>query len=201
MPAITDIPDFEYLHANTPSKTIGGMRGVGEGGAIVGPPTLVNAIADALAPFGEIALSLPLTPARILDVIEGRDISGHAHDLAEAAAPPAPAEAATPGAPALAGDGIDGEWHMVMSTPMGPQEMTGRFVTDGTTVSGELIAPEGAQGFAGTVEGNLVKFNLAVEQPMKMTLKYAITVDGDQMTGKVKLGMFGSAKLTGERRG
>jgi carbon-monoxide dehydrogenase large subunit len=34
---------------------------------------------------------------------------------------------------------------------------------------------------------------------MKMTLKYAITVEGDQLTGKVKLGMFGSAKLTGER--
>jgi carbon-monoxide dehydrogenase large subunit len=79
MPAISDVPDFEYLHANTPSQTIGGMRGVGEGGAIIGPPTLVNAINDALAPFGEIALTLPFTPARILDVIEGRDISGGGH--------------------------------------------------------------------------------------------------------------------------
>ena len=43
-PAISDIPDFEFLHANTPSKSIGGMRGVGEGGAIIGSPTLVNAI-------------------------------------------------------------------------------------------------------------------------------------------------------------
>jgi len=76
MPTISDVPDFEYLHANTPSGTIGGMRGVGEGGAIIGPPTLVNAITDALSPFGEIAINLPLTPAKILDVIEGRDISG-----------------------------------------------------------------------------------------------------------------------------
>ncbi|MCB2080588.1 MAG: xanthine dehydrogenase family protein, partial [Novosphingobium sp.] len=36
MPTISDIPDFEYVHANTPSQTIGGMRGVGEGGAIIG---------------------------------------------------------------------------------------------------------------------------------------------------------------------
>ena len=34
---------------------------------------------------------------------------------------------------------------------------------------------------------------------MPMTLKYDITVDGDALTGKVKLGMFGTAKLTGER--
>lgn len=75
LPAYSDVPDFEYLHANTPSQTIGGMRGVGEGGAIIGPPTLVNAIADALAPFGEIELRMPLTPTRLLGVIEGRDLS------------------------------------------------------------------------------------------------------------------------------
>lgn len=79
MPAYTDVPDFEYLHANTPSQTIGGMRGVGEGGAIIGPPTLVNAIADALQPFGEIELRLPLTPTRLLSVIEGRDLSTPVH--------------------------------------------------------------------------------------------------------------------------
>ena len=79
LPAYTDVPDFEYLHANTPSQTIGGMRGVGEGGAIIGPPTLVNAIADALSPFGELEVKLPLTPTRLLGMIEGRDLSGSAH--------------------------------------------------------------------------------------------------------------------------
>ena len=49
-----------------PSKSEGGFRGVGEGGAIIGPPTLVNAIADALAPFGEVPVDLPLTPAKLL---------------------------------------------------------------------------------------------------------------------------------------
>ena len=96
---------------------------------------------------------------------------------------------------------VDGEWKMVMQTPMGPQEMTGLFRTDGEALSGELVSPEGSQGFTGTVAGNQLKFNLAVEKPMKMTLKYAITVDGDQLNGKVKLGMFGSATLTGERVG
>jgi carbon-monoxide dehydrogenase large subunit len=75
LPAISDIPDFEFVHASTPSQSVGGMRGVGEGGAIIGVPTLVNAIADALAPFGEVPVELPLTPTRLMSVIEGRDMS------------------------------------------------------------------------------------------------------------------------------
>ncbi|MDR2856720.1 MAG: xanthine dehydrogenase family protein molybdopterin-binding subunit, partial [Novosphingobium sp.] len=135
MPTIFDVPDFEYIHANTPAKNEGGFRGVGEGGAIIGPPTLVNAIADALAPFGEIPLNLPLTPSKLMDVIEGRT-------AAQAAAPaPAPAvvvpAAAEPAAPA-APQAIDGTWQMTMDTPMGAQEMTGRFQTAGEVLTGVL---------------------------------------------------------------
>jgi len=205
LPSISDVPVFEYIHANTPSKAVGGMRGVGEGGAIIGPPTLVNAIADALSPFGELPVELPLTPAKILDVIEGRDVSGHAQHHAATTAPDATGagpgvSASSAGVEPEAGAAtVDGEWKMVMQTPMGPQEMTGRFETNGDQLSGELMSPEGSQDFMGTVAGNQLKFNLAVEKPMKMTLKYNITVEGDQLTGKVKLGMFGSATLTGER--
>jgi aerobic carbon-monoxide dehydrogenase large subunit len=71
LPTITDVPDFEFSHIVTPSAAVGGFRGVGEGGAIIGPPTLVNAIADALSPFGVRCQELPLTPSRILDLIEG----------------------------------------------------------------------------------------------------------------------------------
>ncbi|MCB2058919.1 MAG: xanthine dehydrogenase family protein molybdopterin-binding subunit [Novosphingobium sp.] len=209
LPAVSDIPEFEFLHANTPSKSIGGMRGVGEGGAIIGPPTLVNAIADALSPFGEIdVLELPLTPSKILGIIEGRDIAGTearreapaaaTQESAPAAEPAASSEPAAAPAPA-AETKIDGDWKMLMKTPMGDQEMTGHFETSGSAVSGYLASPEGNQDFAGTVEGNVVKFDLKVEKPMKITLKYNLTFEGDSVSGKVKLGMLGSAKLSGER--
>lgn len=73
LPAICDVPDIEYVHAGRPSQSAGGFRGVGEGGCIIGPPTLINAIVDALAPFGvePTTLQLPLTPSRILDWIDG----------------------------------------------------------------------------------------------------------------------------------
>jgi carbon-monoxide dehydrogenase large subunit len=73
MPSISDVPDFEYTHIVTPSASKGGFRGVGEGGAIIGPPTLINAIHDALAPFGVTCLDLPLTPSKLLAAIEAAE--------------------------------------------------------------------------------------------------------------------------------
>lgn len=214
LPLIADIPDFEFVHANTPSKSVGGMRGVGEGGAIIGPPTLVNAIADALAPFGEVPLALPLTPAKLLGVIEGRDLvpreepqpSSDTTVGARASEPPPsvaaevmPAGAQAVQAPESAPAGVDGDWKMVLATPMGPQEMTAHFETVGQSLGGYLRSAEGEQGFSGTVEGNRLKFDLKVEKPMKITLKYDLTVDGDRISGKVKMGIFGSARLSGQR--
>jgi carbon-monoxide dehydrogenase large subunit len=70
LPGASDVPEFEFTHIVTPSKAVGGFRGVGEGGNIIGPPTLINAIADALSPFRVRCLELPLTPSRILKLIE-----------------------------------------------------------------------------------------------------------------------------------
>jgi carbon-monoxide dehydrogenase large subunit len=70
LPSIHDLPDIEFVHLATPSKSIGGFRGVGEGGAIIGPPTLINAIHDALAPFGVTCLDLPLSPSKLVKLIE-----------------------------------------------------------------------------------------------------------------------------------
>ncbi|MFT3930663.1 MAG: xanthine dehydrogenase family protein molybdopterin-binding subunit [Spongiibacteraceae bacterium] len=216
LPLISDIPVFEFVHANTPSKSVGGMRGVGEGGAIIGPPTLVNAIADALSPFGEVPVELPLTPAKLLSVIEGRDLTAPTVSVAPAptdlSATPttaAPANAPVtemtpiPASDHLCIDGvcIDGDWSMVLSTPMGPQTMMGHFETSGADLSGYLSSPEGQMAFTGKVEnGNNLVFDLKVEKPMKITLKYNLVIDGDKISGKCKMGIFGSAKVSGERQ-
>jgi len=205
LPSISDIPDFEYLHACTPSQSVGGIRGVGEGGAIIGPPTLVNAIADALAPFGEVPVELPLTPVKLLGVIEGRSL---AHKAPEPVTEPvvafvaAPLPAAPPPSPppsAASSAAADGMWKMVLSTPMGPQEMKGQFITNGTLLTGTLFSDVGDQDFEGTITGNSLKWDLKVKKPVSLTLKYDVQIEGDNLTGKVKMGFFGNAKLTGER--
>jgi carbon-monoxide dehydrogenase large subunit len=65
LPMITDVPTFEYTHISTPSDSDGGFRGVGEGGMIIGGPTLLNAIADAMTPFGPLPDDLPMTPTKL----------------------------------------------------------------------------------------------------------------------------------------
>jgi len=71
LPTALDVPRLEFRHMCTPSQTPGGFKGVGEGGAMISPPTLVNAIADALAPFGKRWLDMPLSPDRIVRGLEG----------------------------------------------------------------------------------------------------------------------------------
>ena len=62
---------IEYGHVETaPGPGPGGYKGVGEGGAIGAPPAVVNAVADALAPFGVTITRLPLTPAAIVGLID-----------------------------------------------------------------------------------------------------------------------------------
>ncbi len=70
LPTATEIPRIEIHHLETvPLDPHVNFRGVGEGGMIVSPPTLCNAIEDALAPFGVTITEQHLPPARILELI------------------------------------------------------------------------------------------------------------------------------------
>ena len=72
LPTAAEVPVIEYGHVETPSPGPGGYKGVGEGGAIGAPPAVVNAVADALSPFGVTATRLPLSPSQIVALLEDR---------------------------------------------------------------------------------------------------------------------------------
>jgi len=71
VPSAAEVPAIEFGHIETPSPGPGGFKGVGEGGAIGAPPAVVNAVADALSPFGVDVTTLPLSPARIVALVKG----------------------------------------------------------------------------------------------------------------------------------
>jgi carbon-monoxide dehydrogenase large subunit len=74
MPTACDVPRIEIEHLETvPLDADVNFRGVGEGGMIVAPPTLVNAIEDALSPFGVRIYEQHLPPARIMELIARAD--------------------------------------------------------------------------------------------------------------------------------
>jgi carbon-monoxide dehydrogenase large subunit len=73
LPTACEIPRIEIEHLETvPLDADVNFRGVGEGGMIVAPPTVVNAIEDALAPFGVRIYEQHLPPSRILELIAER---------------------------------------------------------------------------------------------------------------------------------
>jgi len=65
-PTCREIPPIELLHLETLSDaTITKSKGLGEGGAIGAPAAVLNAINDALTPFGVSINEIPATPQRI----------------------------------------------------------------------------------------------------------------------------------------
>ena len=65
-PTVHEIPPIELHHLVTLSDaTITGAKGLGEGGTIGAPAAIINAINDALAPFGVSIDEIPATPQRI----------------------------------------------------------------------------------------------------------------------------------------
>jgi carbon-monoxide dehydrogenase large subunit len=63
LPGFTEVPRIEVIHMESPSpQTLGGFKGMGEGGAINAPAAVVGAVTDALSPFGVVADHTPVTP-------------------------------------------------------------------------------------------------------------------------------------------
>ena len=96
---------------------------------------------------------------------------------------------------------VDGTWKLTVNTPMGTQESTLTLATYGGTLTGTQTAPNGGSApiEEGTVNGNDVTWKASITRPMPMTLQFSGTVDGDTISGSVRLGMFGSANFTGTR--
>lgn len=70
IPTALEIPDIKIVHMDIKApNTLGGFRGVGEGGTIGAPAAIANAVADALSSFGCDVNELPVTPERIFQLI------------------------------------------------------------------------------------------------------------------------------------
>jgi carbon-monoxide dehydrogenase large subunit len=70
MPRADNMPSVESELEEVPCKTNPlGVKGIGESGTIGAPPTVINAIIDALHPLGVASIDMPATPARVWETI------------------------------------------------------------------------------------------------------------------------------------
>lgn len=71
MPRADMFPEIETHLEEVPSKTNPlGVKGIGESGTIGAPPTVINAILDALKPYGVEQIDMPATPSRVWDAMQ-----------------------------------------------------------------------------------------------------------------------------------
>lgn len=71
VPMAVGMPDIDIGHVETPThETELGAKGTGEAGTAGAPAALMNAVNDALAPFGVRVAQQPITPARVLAALD-----------------------------------------------------------------------------------------------------------------------------------
>lgn len=93
-----------------------------------------------------------------------------------------------------------GKWDTTIATPIGKLSVLldlasedGRIV--GTAKQGnEIVSLDHP-----VQEGNQLKWSMKVTKPMRLTLKFTVNVDGNNMTGEAKAGMLPASKLSGHR--
>ncbi|MFN2098650.1 hypothetical protein [Altererythrobacter sp. MF3-039] len=99
---------------------------------------------------------------------------------------------------------VAGTYDCVTKSPMGDQKGTFTVVPgdDGETFTGSMQGATGSMDVEeGKIDGNKLTWVMNMTVPMPMKLDCEATVEGDQLTGGVNAGAFGTMPLTGERQG
>ncbi|MCI5043805.1 MAG: hypothetical protein MRY72_03825 [Aquisalinus sp.] len=93
---------------------------------------------------------------------------------------------------------FNGSWNIEINTPMGKQEGTLTLAQDGGSLSGSMAqGGESTDIENGAVAGDQATWDVKVTKPMPLTLGFTASLDGDNISGKVKLGAFGEADFSG----
>ncbi|MFF5991513.1 aerobic carbon-monoxide dehydrogenase large subunit [Prauserella flavalba] len=75
LPTAKECPSWELGETVTPSPHHPiGAKGIGESATVGSPPAVVNAVIDALRPYGVRHADMPLTPAAVWSAVQGRPL-------------------------------------------------------------------------------------------------------------------------------
>jgi hypothetical protein len=98
--------------------------------------------------------------------------------------------------------GVSGKWDVTVSSPMGAQKSVLTLSESGGALTGKLEGEQGALEIKnGKASGDDVSWAADMTQPMPIALEFSGKVQGDAISGNVKLGAFGSATFSGTRIG
>ncbi len=94
---------------------------------------------------------------------------------------------------------VEGAWNLQIQSPMGAQPATLELSGDGE-LSGKLAASVGTTDLTGSLDGDAIELKGEMEGQMgKIELTFKGTVSGDEISGEVQFGSFGSGSWTATR--
>ncbi|MGK5529479.1 hypothetical protein [Streptomyces sp. URMC 129] len=92
----------------------------------------------------------------------------------------------------------EGVWDLSISTPIGTIEAVVEFARqDGVLAGTARGAAESVALSDITLEGDRLAWKQAVTKPLRLNLAFAVTLDGDTLTGTSKAGRLPASKVTG----
>ncbi len=93
-----------------------------------------------------------------------------------------------------------GKWNVTIETPIGKLEVVFDITEKDGAIQGTAISKDETVDLIDPVaDGNQLTWTQDVTTPMKLTLKFDVTIDGDAMTGTAKAGFLPASKLYGGR--
>ncbi|MEU8824238.1 hypothetical protein [Streptomyces sp. NPDC048636] len=96
---------------------------------------------------------------------------------------------------------VEGTWDLSISTPIGRIKAMVEFRRkDGVLIGSAHGAGEEVPISDVVLDGDRLRWKQAVTKPMRLNLAFAVTIDGDILTGTSKAGRLPASKVTGERR-
>lgn len=95
---------------------------------------------------------------------------------------------------------FQGKWDTIISTPIGKLSVVFDLTSKDGHIAGTAKQGEDIVTLDNPVlEGNQLKWSMKVIKPMRLHLKFTVSVDGNKMYGEAKAGMLPSSKLIGHR--
>ncbi|GAA0442288.1 hypothetical protein ACFQ2B_35205 [Streptomyces stramineus] len=96
---------------------------------------------------------------------------------------------------------VEGIWDLAVSTPIG----TIKAVVELSRKAGVLTGTAHGAGEDVplgdiTLDGDRLTWEQAITKPLRLNLAFAVTVDGDTLTGTSTAGRLPASKVTGRRR-
>jgi hypothetical protein len=93
-----------------------------------------------------------------------------------------------------------GNWKIIINSPMGDQESSLALTESENKLTGTQSSKFGSGDIAnGVVDGSNASWSIDITQPFAMTLEFSAQLDGNAISGTVKLGSFGESSFKGSR--